>query len=420
MWLRALNDPQPPASVGQGLKYLVKTHLLWILIPVLPCKRLVSALALPFSPTRWSTRSILWSVKFTAGFVALFLMSVYWDSYSNLGIDVSEDNSLFSGWHLCGYAFSWMATVEGTAKKGLSRFVGTALGGFAAWLGIIVASGSYDDDSEVNPYGLVAWLTFWTVVVSFFALEPGAAAAFGSSHDHGTPIMYFSLTQALIALEVYSGAGSKGDITVNRMVATLSGVAMAMVFMAIPPYVAGGDPVHTRDYLLKLNDTFQSLLEAVVGTEEFDEKEERALLQTASESGQEAFFLLKDASTLKKLPFFQVNENIKPLLEDMTVTESYISHLLDYVAVARGNEEESKKLSASAKAVQEILNKTNGKTSGKSNGEESDEEVETACTPENHGKGSRDLLMLGPTLHTLFDRLKEHERALDQLDDVLY
>lgn len=102
-----------------------------------------------------------------------------------------------------GYAFAWRPTHEGTVKKGIQRVLGTALGGFSAWIGIIVCSWSYDNDAPVNPYGLIAWLTIFTMLCAYFwTLGTGVGAHFGQDKDHGYVGMYFSMTQALIALEV--------------------------------------------------------------------------------------------------------------------------------------------------------------------------------------------------------------------------
>lgn len=88
-------------------------------------------------------------------------MQVYWSAYASFGIETGLPgvNGVYAGWQHVSYAFCWMPTVEGTFKKGLQRCLGTCLGGFAAWLAIIVASGSYDDSAAINPSGLVAWLT---------------------------------------------------------------------------------------------------------------------------------------------------------------------------------------------------------------------------------------------------------------------
>lgn len=101
------------------------------------------------------------------------------------------------------YAFAWRPTHEGTVKKGIQRILGTALGGFFGWLSVIVCSWSYDDDAEINPYGLIAWLTIITMLCTYFwSLPSGVAAHFGQDKDHGYVAMYFTMTQALIALEV--------------------------------------------------------------------------------------------------------------------------------------------------------------------------------------------------------------------------
>jgi threonine/homoserine efflux transporter RhtA len=131
-----------------------------------------------------------------------------------------------------------------------------------AWLGIIVCSWSYDDDAEINPYGLCAWLTVSCVVAAYFTIDPGFAARVGGSYDHGYTGIYFAMTEVLIALEVYREAGSKEALTLNRVVANLAGIALAILLSSIPPCIRGGDPQHEIECLSSLKDAFVSVADS--------------------------------------------------------------------------------------------------------------------------------------------------------------
>lgn len=162
-WLNAMHRPvlRKPWT-KEGLQNIGYTLLPWLAVPIGLLTGLAKNLLLPFRPERWDLKSFLWAAKWTVGWVALYCMSVYWEAYHTFGIDTGKDGSasgLFDGWNLLAYGFTWTPTVEGTVKKGLQRCSGSALGAFAAWLGIIVASWSYDDNAKINPYGLVAWVS---------------------------------------------------------------------------------------------------------------------------------------------------------------------------------------------------------------------------------------------------------------------
>jgi uncharacterized membrane protein YgaE (UPF0421/DUF939 family) len=203
-----------------------------------------------------------------------------------------------------GYAFSWRPTHEGTVKKGIQRILGTCLGGFTAWLGIIVCSWSYDNEAEINPYGLVAWLTVFTMLCAYFSTLPsGVAAHSGQDKDHGYVGMYFTLTMTLIALQTFLGSGDKNGLTLNRIVATITGVLMAIVISFLPPHINGRDPKYSRDYLDALNDAFIRLLKtfadkdesAKITTDDF----KKSLLAPAKAKADFAWFVLNDADMLQ-------------------------------------------------------------------------------------------------------------------------
>jgi hypothetical protein len=387
-WLDVYKHPQQPHPCSKaGNKNLLKIYLPWILLPMLYIEQLAVVLMRFFHPKKWNWRDILFSFKVTLGFVALFVSTVYWDKYSDYAIETNQGTSgaVFSGWQLLAYAYSWKPTVEGSVKKGIQRGFGTALGGFMAWLGIIVCSWSYDDDAEINRYGLCAWLTVSCVIAGYFSIDPGMAARVGFSPDHGYVGLYFAMTEVLIALEVFRGAGSKNALTVNRVVANLAGIALALILSLIPPFVRGGDPKLEAECLSSLKGDFADLLQTLLNEEDHrkivSEDYKTAFLQDASSKLKTTAFYLKDANKLKVLPFMKVDERLKPLLEDMVVSKSLIGLLL---AVA-GNIVEANKTAEIARGtaahhvLQQILSRYKDDATEK---EEPTGELESGAQPD--------------------------------------
>lgn len=145
--------------------------------------------------------------------------------------------------------------------------------------------------------------------------------------------MYFSLTQSLIALEVFLGAGDKNGLTLNRIVATITGVLMAGVISFLPPHVNGRDPKHTRAYVDALNDAFQLLLRTFADESESSkitsDDFKKSLFSDADSKRQFAVFALNDANMMQRLPFYKVNKELPQLVDDAGVTEAGIDHLLE-------------------------------------------------------------------------------------------
>jgi hypothetical protein len=199
------------------------------------------------------------------------------------------------------------------------------------WLGIVVASWSYDDDAEINPYGLTAWLSVSCIVVAWFTIDGGAAAFTGPSADHGYAGMYFAMTEVLIAMEVYTGSGDKNPLTLNRIVATLVGILMAVLVAVTPPFVKGGDPKHSLACWTSMKDSFVDLLMKVLSEDDCsklsDESYKSSFLQDAMEKRADAMYSVKDAARFKILPFGRVDDRLEPLIEDLYITESLLRGL---------------------------------------------------------------------------------------------
>ena len=105
------------------------------------------------------------------------------------------------------------------------RILGTGLGGLAGWVAVMVCSWetNVDVDTDINKFGLVAWLTVTTAVVAYFSIGNGFAAQLGPASSGAKAEIWFVLTQALIALETEAGKGPANDLVANRVVATATG-----------------------------------------------------------------------------------------------------------------------------------------------------------------------------------------------------
>ena len=179
-----------------------------------------------FSPAIWrriacapyyDLPKFVWCVKFAIGFTALVCMNVYWDAFGQLEMRTRDEimSAHFAGWQLIAHAFSTTQTVEGTWKKGTLRLLGTAFGGFSAWLAL-TACGN-------NPYGLGVWMTIASTIAAYLGLPKGFRSRFGLDKDLAWGPAYFAMTQTLVIMEVYWGYGGKNDITVNRIAGNAAG-----------------------------------------------------------------------------------------------------------------------------------------------------------------------------------------------------
>jgi len=337
-WLNTIHYPPSPCPcTPDKLKNVATSYLPWIMPMVIFLKRMLITLSLPLRPKTWNISTCLQSFKFTLGFTILVIMEVYWVGYREFAIGLGEETQLvprlYAGWHLLAYIFATTPTCEGSFKKGLQRAFGTVIGGFSAWLGLIVCSGSYDSDAEVNPYGLVTWLTVTTAVASFFTLEDGNQAFMGPSPQNGFSGLYYILTQSLIIMRVVvTESGTRNQIAVNRIVANLSGVAMAMIVAFIPPQVHGTDPEHIKALFrcerAAVSECADLLVDIKAETATKLEQVHASFTNTSYAKQKEALFLLKDSSKMLRLPIFKVDPRLGQYLESLTVLATAVSNLL--------------------------------------------------------------------------------------------
>ena len=352
-WVEAMNNP-----TYTGLKDTAMTYIPWILPAVILFKSLLfNLLLLPCMPNRWNLRTTMLAVKFCTGVVILFILEVYVPGYKNFAIGPSKSDGLgiitatstipnvYSGWNLFGYVFSTLVSTEGTFKKGFFRLAGTVVGGFLGWLSIIVCSGSYAEDATVNVFGLVAWLTISTGIVSYFHIQDGAASYMGMNASYGMGGKYLILVQSLCAIEVaIDGDNGQRDVIVtNRIVATLTGVAMAMLFALIPPQSRGSDLEPMFSLLSLVETTFKKgmllILEDGGGSGEGGEAEgnghtkdlgeeleslSEEFMSNYLESKSKIEVLLTDASKLNGAPLLRVDKRLMQALKALTVTAVYV------------------------------------------------------------------------------------------------
>jgi hypothetical protein len=323
-------------------------------------KSLFENLLLPFQFKRWNLRATVLAVKFVAGIIILVILEIYVDEYKNFAVGESREftqasnvpvtitlddpPNVYSGWNLIGYILATTSTTEGTVKKGFFRAVGTAAGGFLAWLAIIICSGSYNSDAEVNYYGLIAWLTITTGVVAYFSIPEGQAAYMGLNHNTGMAGMYCAMTQALCVIEIALGTGQRDVIVANRVVATITGVVMAMVVATVPPQSRGSNLEPLISLLGSVEMTFEKGLLLLLrdGKEDEIERDLAALnkefMDTYMRSKSKIDFLLKDASKLNGAPILRVDERLVLTLQTVTVIATYVSAWLGYAAHTSSND----------------------------------------------------------------------------------
>ena len=340
-WINAIQNPEPIDCGKEGWKRLLSIYAPWILAPLLSIVQQFEILVNWFTLKGTSHavprgRALLWTLKLVAGYVALFSMSVFWAEYSDFAIELPEGNigAVYSGWQMISYSFIWQPTLEGTLAKGVARIIGTLVGGFAGWLGAIVCAGSTDESVEMNPYGLVAWLTVTSVACGWVFTEKGTAYA-GLNKDTGAFGNYFSATQALIMLDIFIGKGTRNDLVANRTIATFTGCAMAMVLSSLPPYVRGNNPELVRIPLVQCREALRQILQDLLDHDQQPDvisapKYRESIMEPSAKALRRALFCLKDASALKGLSFLRVDPRLMSFTDDATVGIALLGHILDY------------------------------------------------------------------------------------------
>ena len=292
-----------------------------------------------FLPPHYAFRKFIWCLKFAIGFTALVIMQVYWPAFANLEVPTSDEMASphFAGWALIAYAFSTTQTVEGTWKKSALRALGTVAGGFSGWLALTAC--------KSNPWGLGAWMTITSSLVAYSGLPKGFSSRFGLDHDLAWGPAYFAMTQALVVMEVYAGYGTKNDITVNRIIANLVGIAMAVFMATIPPGVTyGGSPCSAQFLLEDIKRAFRECIElmlagsgtdATITNDDLSEKLFQLhanVLATFTSEFDESNKNFIDATQLASLPILKVDARMKAGLDTLAILGCSVLSLIRFGA----------------------------------------------------------------------------------------
>jgi len=299
---------------------------------------LIGVLKMLFRKSYWSSMNVapynefykfVWCIKYTAGFVILLVMAVYWDGYNeNFSIHATlpkgQFGAVFStlngGWTIIAYCFATTQSTEGSVKKGILRCLGTVSGGFFGWLALIACEDS-SFDSGFNSYGLVAWLTITTAAATYSATNRGFFARLGLSGDYSFGPIYFVITEVIVVMYcfLYFGPAGRHDVAINRIVSNLVGIVLAMLLTFVPPGVWGGDPSHCREIVDRIEGSSHEYLEILLESQGITDKAEleelsKKILRKKDDdlaAGIRLHGLAKDlfddASRLSAAPFLKVD-----------------------------------------------------------------------------------------------------------------
>jgi len=146
---------------------------------------------------------------------------------------------------------------------------------------------------------------------------------------------YFSMTQALVVLEVFWGYGEKNDITLNRIVANLVGIAMSMALALVPPGIYGNSPREMKFLLEDKKRAFRDCIKLVLdGSDMAGLHHLHATSRATFIAGyNEANENYKDADKLEKMCIFKPNPQMKVGLENMAVLGSSILSLIRFAII---------------------------------------------------------------------------------------
>lgn len=310
--------------------------------------RLAVTATLPFRPRRWDWRVALSCAEFTLGITCLFIMEVYWPAFNNYLIQpgllppsttnpyiTSEGGApppaYFAFWAYIAYIFASTPTADGSAHKSLLRAFGTVLGAFSAWLGAIICSGgSYDPYPDINPAGLAVWLTVTALGFSYWFMPDGPRALMGWDPDIGFFPFYFTMVQAICALDIYGGGATRDAIVVNRMVANLVGILMALIMSFLPPQLRGNDPGRLKQMVGHMKATTTDGLKLLLSEKDSaSQKEELDQLRSEfQEKGEadykKAQFYITISNLYTKSPILKMDPKIPQQMTSIMMTGSLV------------------------------------------------------------------------------------------------
>lgn len=303
------------------------------------------------------------------------------------------------------YSFTTMPTVEGTVKKAYLRIGGTLVGAFSAWA---LYRATVD-----NVYGTVAWLTVTTAIALYLSVPKDDSARFGPSKDYSYFGFYWILTQSVIVFEGLVSSADGDQLVVNRLIANLVAITMAVVLAIIPFDVMGSDPKWTQFVLDEVRSGCQDLIQLLLNMNDTSLVELRKLSKAFTTSVSllhlDALFLLEDAKRFNRFPIYKVDDKLEEELGTITVTSFYVSFLMDQAAeIAQESFAEGTDARATLKKLQQ--KSMGGKTlAASSTGEKNAQTAGEAASLS--GMTGPEILLQG--LEIILNRLSVHQAALD-------
>jgi len=423
------------ASMLQNLKPWIRVHISHYI-------HLFQHLLAPFRKSTWQSLmdaesydfiKLIWCIKYSMGMVFLLVISVYWPAYRTDFVLAADDDPMKvvyaiqnGGWTMVAYCFATTQTAEGTVKKGILRMAGTVTGAFSAWLALLACESSTFELSY-NLYALVAWMTATSFIATFIATERGFGARIALSNSFGFGPIYFVVTQILIVsyVSMIFGPESRDEVIVNRMVANLLGIVMAIVLAVIPPGNYGGDPGHTRkinnfhwhsvqtvvELLISCDDVADELLAKNVQT--LDSLSSKILRKSASMQEITVDFE-KDAARLQKMTCFKVDPRVKMELGKIT-RDIYVASFVPRLAAKILKGESRLLLLEKNGHVQQRLEEiradmANDGITATSQTIKENFHIPSSDLPDREGRDDIDLLLL--TIQWLITEMRGHNGAL--------
>lgn len=204
------------------------------------------------------------------------------------------------------------------------RAIGTCLGGFSAWIGIMLCSWSYNGTNPINPYAWIAWLTVNLFVGNFAGKGTGMSAFLGMEYDTPFVSFYYNLTLNIIGMSAFYGSYSINAGTASRILANLSGIAMAMLVSIIPPYYSGKDPRFTIDYCEELLKWHRSAALQYIENREISLESVMQMEDDVGNYRRKAEMIITDAGRWEALTYFRPPPELKKILNILIAEEGYL------------------------------------------------------------------------------------------------
>ena len=204
------------------------------------------------------------------------------------------------------------------------RMLGTLLGGFAAWVGIMLCSWSYNGTNPVNPYAWVAYLTVCQFLGHFYGKGKGVTAFLAM--EYNTPFIpfYFDLTLNLVGMSAFYGSYSINAGVANRLIKNIVGIGMAMLVSMLPPYYTVKDPRYTIEYCEELQKFHHSCAREYIETHDVSRESIIKMEDDIGNLRRKAEMILTDGGRWSALPYFRQPSELKKILDILIAEEGYL------------------------------------------------------------------------------------------------